>query len=75
MSDDAHVDGNAVGGLMIDAFGAEMTAAARLLRRLRQRSPCSAPWSPTRAPRATSCAAPGAAWSCWWLWLGRRGCG
>ncbi len=27
MSDDAHVDGNAVGGMLIDAFGAEMTAA------------------------------------------------
>ena len=27
MSDDPHLDGNAIGGLLAEAFGAEMTAA------------------------------------------------
>jgi len=74
MSDDAHVDGNAVGGMMIEAFGAEMTAARSCCAECGTVAALGALLAYTPPP-ATCCAAPGAAWSCWWLWLGRRGCG
>ncbi len=57
MTDDAHVDGNAIGGLLIEVFGQEMTDAlgAARIAVTRTRSVRS---SSTAAVPATSYAVP-----------------
>jgi uncharacterized Zn finger protein len=50
MSNDAHVDGNAVGGVLIDIFGREMTAARGSCARCGSTSVLGSLIAYTRAP-------------------------
>ena len=65
MTDETHVDGNALGGMLMEVFGREMTDARGALRDLRNGACRSARCSSTER-RATSCAARPAATS--WSW-------
>ena len=58
------VDGNAIGGLLIDVFGTEMTAALSTCAGCGSSGPVAEPSSTSRLP-APSCAAAPATASSW----------
>ena len=65
MTDNDHLDGNAAGGILIEAFGREMTDHEDAAPTA-GRSTNSAPSSPTPVLPGMCCAAPTVGWWCWW---------